>query len=116
MRKKSEILCVILVICMICIYCYRQNPKIVNCITTMDTAYLTVVMRGSWFAEKEETAWKIIDMCENNGFEDIKFSIKSRENLAAFYVTVYKTTYQMDRGKQWMIIRYNRIEKAMKVL
>lgn len=116
MRKKWGIICVFLTICVICICKVQQKPEAVSCITTMDTTYLTVLMRGNWFADKREAAQEIIEMCENNSFDDIKLSIWSEQGPEIFYITVYKNKTQMNKGIVWMTIIYNCIEGTMKVL
>ena len=116
MRKKLGITCTILLICLICLYEVLQKPKIVSCITTMDTAYLTVIANGHFFSDKNKFALEIVEMCKENTFDDIKLSTQSGIYPSKLYITVYRRKEQMDGGSVWMTIVYNSSENAIKVL
>ena len=112
MRKRWGIICTILVICIVSFYNIQKKPKVVSCITTMDTTYITVLLREKWWIDKEIVAQEIIKMCENNEFADIKFSF----DKDIYYITVYRNRYQLNRGIEWIFIKYNFKEKTMKIL
>lgn len=112
MRKKWKIICAILVICAVCFCNIQKKPKVVSCITTMDTTYITVLLGGKWPTDKEIVAQEIIEMCEKNEFADIKFSV----DKDICYITVYQNRYQLNRGIEWIFVKYNFKEKNMKIL
>ena len=116
MRKKWGIICAILVICGLILCSMWKKPKIVNCITTIDTTYITVLWRGSRFANKEMVVQEVIEMCKKNQFADIKLSNSSRQPFSGVYITIYKNKHQMREGMVWMRILYNYKENNMKIL
>ena len=112
MRKKWGIICAILVICVISVCNIWKKPKIVSCVTTMDTTYITVLMGEIWLLDKEIAVQEIIEMCQKNEFTDIKFS----NHCDIYYITIYRNTYQLNIGKEWIFVKYNLKENNMKIL
>lgn len=116
MRKKWGIVCAILVICGISLCSVWKKPKIVNCITTMDTAYITVLWNDRGLADKEKAAETVIELCKKNAFQELKLSEETQKNIGTYYITIYKSVRQMKRGKNWITFYYNREENSMKIL
>ena len=112
MRKKWGIICTILVIGIVSFYNIQKKPKVVSCITTTDTAYITVLLEGKWPTDREIVARKIIEMCEKKEFAEIKFSV----DKDTYYVTVYRNRCQLNKGVEWILIKYNFQEKKMRIL
>lgn len=116
MRKKWGIICTILLICIFSLYSSWKKPEIVNCITTMDTTYISVLWRGNRVLNKEHAVREIIEMCRKNEFEDIKLSEHLEETVEDYYITIYKNEQQLQAGKVWLVVKYNRKENIMKIL
>lgn len=112
MSKKWRIICTIILFCLISFYSIREKTKIVSCITTVDAAYMTVLLRGIWPADEETAAKKVIELYEKNGFANIKFSTDKE----LCYITIYQNGNQMSKGTEWFTIKYNFREKSMKIL
>lgn len=106
MRRKWGIICTFFIIICINLWNVQQKPKIVSCITTMDTAYLTVLARGSCLEDKETVAQEIIESCRKNAFENIVLVSDKAEYPRSLYISVYKNEKQLKEGKEWMSIRY----------
>lgn len=50
------------------------EPDVVSSLSMNRDQYLTVVANRDEIEDKEEFAWKLIEMCQENSFQTIKFS------------------------------------------
>lgn len=94
----------------------QRRPKIVSSITTMDTAYLTVVANKIYIVDQEALAREILEMCRENAFDDIKLTTEDKAYPHTLYISVYQNESQLNEGKELLSIKYVPAEESMKVL
>lgn len=114
-NKKKWVFLIVGVICLIgclCLINVQKKPKLVSSITSLDTAYLTILVE-QWFAgNKEETAKEIVEMCRQNAFTNIRLISEGKDYPRTLFISVYKTEKQMKRGSLWMSIKYVRKDES----
>ena len=98
MLKKLGKICIISIIVVVMFGRFLKQPKLVTCITTMDQAYLTILVNPLEVINVEKLEEKISWMCKNDAFETIKFRTKEREPIKCWHVTVYTSRYAMEKG------------------
>ena len=84
---------------------FRQQPKLVSCITTLDSGYLTILVNPVEFVNLEKMEEKITQMCRNDAFETIKLRTKEKESIKRWHITVYSSKSDMERGRNSHIIK-----------
>lgn len=95
-KKRIWILCVMVALIIMIEHCIRLNfkkdaqgvPDVVSSISINRNQYLTVVANCDEIEDKEEFAWKLIEMCQENSFHTIKFST-DRGYATSIHMQVY---------------------------
>lgn len=101
-----------LVICTICIIAggffvnIPQKPKLISSITTMDTAYLTILVDKTETKNLEELKKKIIYLCKTDGFKEIKLKTDDKESVKKYYISIYTGEKELEEGREPLTILY----------
>ncbi len=105
-----------LVICTICIIVgafflkIPQKPKLINSITTMDTAYLTILADEAETKNLEKLKEKIIYLCETDGFKEIKLQTDDKVPAKKYYISVYSSEKDLKEGNVCITMIYEAVE------
>lgn len=106
MKRKWRIICIICIIVLLISLKMGQEPKLVTCITTMNKAYLTIVVNPIEFVNVEKMEEKIAWMCKNDAFETIKLRSDDKEGIKHWYIMVYSSKANLEKGKNGHIIKF----------
>lgn len=85
------------------------EPDVVSSISINRDQNFTVVANCDEIEDKEEFAWKLIEMCRENSFHTIKFST-DRAYAARIRMSVYLWKDEIDGQDAVMEIRYEPVE------
>lgn len=86
-----------------------EEPDVVNSISFNRDENLTVVANCDVIKDKEEFAWKLIEMCRENSFHSIKFST-DRGYATSINMKVYLWRDEIDGQDAVMEIAYEPID------
>lgn len=81
------------------------EPDVVSSLSMNRDQYLTVVANRDEIEDKEEFAWKLIEMCQENSFQTIKFST-DREYATRIRMSVYLWKDEIEGNDAVMEIEY----------
>lgn len=82
-----------------------EIPDVINSSRFNTTDHLNVVANQETVEDKNELAKQIIEMCQNNSFQSIKFSY-DMVCPTELQINVYKTEKDFDDNKQFCKIAY----------
>lgn len=85
------------------------EPDVVNSISVNRDQILTVVANCNEIEDKEEFAWKLIEMCRGNSFHTIKFST-DRGYATSIDMSVYLWKDEIEGHDAVMEISYEPVE------
>ena len=97
MKKKVGIILAICLIAAVIIGKCSDKPRIVSSITTMDTAYITVLVPRWNIYNVEQLKEKLIQMCLEDEFLEIKLTSES----------------DLTKGKEFMNLKWENLAPAM---
>ena len=103
--KKWWIICIICINAAVLIWKIPQNPKIISSITTLDTAYLTILVDKSETKNVKKLEKKILQMCREDAFEEIKLNTEDRPLAQKLYIFVYISEADLKTGKPFLVIK-----------
>lgn len=118
MNKKSMwVLCVMAVLIITMEYFIKPNseedvpmdPDVVSSISMNRDQYLTVVANRDNIEDKEEFANLLIEMCKENSFHTIKFSI-DRGYATSVDMRVYLFQNKIEGNEAVMTVKYEPVE------
>lgn len=120
-KKRIWILCVMVALIIMIGHCIRLNfkkgvqgiPDVVGSISMNRNQYLTVVANRDEIEDKEEFAWKLIEMCQENSFHTIKFST-DRGYATNIHMQVYLWESDIEGADAIMNIDYVQSEYCEK--
>ena len=90
--------------CVFCIFVVAilvkvmHEPKLVSCITTMDHAYLTILANPLEFVDVEKLEEKIVRMCKEDNFDNMKLQTEERAFVKRWDIMVYSSKCNMQKG------------------
>lgn len=113
MAKKWVIICTICIIMWMVFVNMLQRPKLVSSITTMDTAYLTILVDETKINNLEKLKKRIIELCANDGFEGIKLQTEDRTPAKKYYISVYVSENDLKEGKEYLTFSFQRDEQSL---
>ena len=105
MKKKWRMLggiCIILVLIFVNI---PQKPRIISSITTFDTAYLTILVDKFETRNVEKLKDKILQMCREDAFENIKLQTEDKPMAQNFHISVYTSRKDLESGIPFLTIK-----------
>ena len=105
MRKKWSIICIIGLIVGMILGNLPQKPKLISSITTMDTAYLTILVDKREAENVEKLKEKLLQMCREDSFEEMKLSTKERPLAENLCITVYTSRKDLNEGNPFVTIK-----------
>lgn len=120
MKKQKIIKQKMITICLLCIFCLcacgkqhiSAEPDVINSISFNRDENLTVIANCDVIEDKEEFAWKLIEMCRENAFHTIKFST-DRGYATSIDMRVYLWQDEIEGQEPIMEIEYEPIEYGM---
>lgn len=81
------------------------DPDVVSSISMERDQYLTVIANRAKIENKEEFAWELIEMCQNNSFHTIKLSTDSGY-ATSLHMNVYLWKDEVEEQQSVMEIKY----------
>lgn len=82
-----------------------QKPKLISSITTMDTAYLTILVNRLETKDVEQLESKILQMCKEDAFENIKLQTEDKPMAQNVHISVYASKADLENGSPFLIIK-----------
>ena len=105
MGKKIGIICTICLIVSLVFGNIPQKPKLISSITTLDTAYLTILVDQKGLKDVENLEKEIIQMCRTNAFENIKLETEDKQMAQRLYISVYLSKKDLENGTPYLTIK-----------
>lgn len=106
MAKKWGILCVMCISFVLIFTKSVQKPRLVSSITTFDTAYLTILVNGFEFTNVEKLEKKLVFMCQEDAFENIKLHAEDKSIPKNWHITVYSCMRDLENGENGVYIKF----------
>ena len=113
MKKKVGIILAICLIAAVIIGKCSEKPRIVSSITTMDTAYITVLVPRWNIYNVEQLKEKLIQMCLEDEFLEIKLRAEDKPAAKRFYISVYTSESDLTKVKEFMNLKWENLAPAM---
>lgn len=113
MVKKWVVICTICIVIGVVFVNMKQGPKLVSSITTMDTAYLTILVHEAEITTLEKLKKRLIELCENDGFEGIKLHTEDRTPVEKYHISVYVSEKDLKQGKEYLTFSFQRKEQSL---
>lgn len=111
-RKVGIILAICLIVAFIIGKC-SEKPRIVSSITTMDTAYITVLVPKWDTYNVEQLKEKLIQMCLEDEFSEIKLRTEDKPAAESFHISVYTSAKNLDEGKEFLYFKCENMAPVM---
>ena len=106
MDKKKRILCVLCISCALIFAKFVQKPKLVSSITAFDTAYLTILVNPFDFINVEKLEKKLVFMCKEDAFENIKLYAEDKTIPSNWNIMVYSCMRDLKNGENGVCIKF----------
>ena len=106
MDKKWGILCVLCISCALIFAKSVQKPKLVSSITVFDTAYLTILVNPFDFINVEKLEKKLVFMCKEDAFENIKLYAEDKSIPKYWHMMVYSCMQDLENGENGVCIKF----------
>lgn len=87
----------------------ERKPKLVNCIVSMDTAYLTVLTDRQSVKDEGKFYKRLEKMCREDDFREMKLQTEKRGLPQRVYVSVYVTKRELECGSPYRVVRYENL-------
>lgn len=97
MKRKFVFLISICIIVILIYASIPNEPKIISNITTLDTAYLTILVDKRELRNIKKLEEKLLDLCKENQFEEINI-----------YISVYTSRNDLKEGTHSMTLTYKK--------
>lgn len=105
MIKKVGFIFTILLLGLVILWSKEQKPKIVSSITTMDRAYLTILVDKRDTKNLEKLEEKILKMCREDSFEEIKLQTDDKPMAKKLHIFVYSSKKDLEKGVNFLTIK-----------
>lgn len=107
MKKKywMGIICLAAAAILCCSHLSYKKPKLISSITVMDMAYLTVLVDKKDGKDVEKLETMLLEMCENDSFEEIKLQTEDKPMPKRFQISVYISEKDLERGNVFLTIK-----------
>lgn len=105
MVKKWGVICTICIIVCLIFVNVPHKPKLVSSITTLDTAYLTILVDKIEIKNVKKLEEKLLQMCREDSFENIKLQTSDKAMPKKLYISVYVSQYDLESGNVYMTIK-----------
>lgn len=105
MTKKASLICIICIIVALIFVSIPQKPRIISSITTFDTAYLTILVDKKEMKNIEKLEAKILQMCREDAFENIKLQTEDKPMVQNFCISVYTSKKDLEKGIPFFTIK-----------
>ena len=97
MKRKFVVLITFCIIVILFYVNYPNEPKIISNITTLDTAYLTILVDKRELRNIKKLEEKLLNLCKEKQFEEINI-----------YISVYTSQKDLKEGTQSMKLTYKK--------
>ena len=106
MARKLVKFCIIGILVGAILVKILHEPKLVSCITTMDHAYLTILVNPLEFVDTDKLEEKVVRMCKEDDFDNIKLQTEERAFVKRWDITVYSSKCNMQKGTHGYSIEF----------
>ena len=106
MRRRIFILVTICLIVSLGYINFPKEPRIISNITTMDTAYLTILVDKREIKNIKNLEIKLLKMCKEDQFESMKLQTEDKELPENLHISVYASKEDLEKGEHCVIFTY----------
>lgn len=106
MIKKWCVICSICIIVGVTFVNMPQKPKLVSSITTLDTAYLTILVNKRETKNVEKLEEKLLQMCREDDFDNIKLHTEDKPAAKKWHISVYSSQRDLEKGNRCLTITH----------
>lgn len=103
--KKWFVICTICIVTGMIFVNRPQRPRLISSITTMETAYLTILVDEAEITDLEKLKKKIIHLCKIDGFQEIKLQTEDRVPAKRYYISIYISENDLKEGKEYLTFK-----------
>ena len=86
---------------------FPQKPKLMSNITTLDTAYLTILVDKREIKNIKKLEMKLLRMCKKDQFDFIKLQTEDRDLPENLHISVYASKEDLEKGQNCVTFTYN---------
>lgn len=105
MRKKRRIALLALLMAGLLIGNGRRRPRLISSITTLDTAYLTILVDPEDAEDVENLKEKLLEMCREDQFSGIKLHTEGKQEPQTYYFRIYTSEKKLKEGTPQVTIK-----------
>jgi hypothetical protein len=105
MKRKYKILVAILVIVSIVQINIPHKPKLISNVTTLDTAYMTILVDKSEIKNIKKLEEKLLQMCREDSFDEMKLHTAEHSLAERLVFTIYVSKLDLKMGKPYITIK-----------
>ena len=106
MKRKIWIIGSICLIVWLGLLIIPRKPKLVSSITTMETAYLTILVDQVELFQVEKLKHKLVKMCKEDTFTEIKLHTEGKSLPKRLHISVYTGGRALRAGKEAFAFTY----------
>ena len=107
MKRKWKVFWAICIIVCLTIVIFPQKPKLISNITTLDTAYLTILVDKREIENIKKLETKLLKMCKEDQFDSIKLQTEDRDLPENLHISVYASKEDLEKGQNCVTFTYN---------
>ena len=107
MKRKWKVFWAICIIVCLTIVIFPQKPKLMSNITTLDTAYLTILVDKREIENIKKLEMKLLRMCKEDQFDFIKLQTEDRDLPENLHISVYASKEDLEKGQNCVTFTYN---------
>lgn len=107
MRCRWKFLIAIMVIVCLLPSIIPNKPQLISSITTLDSAYLTILVDKREIRNIKKLEEKLVQMCQGDKFEKIKLQTEDKKLPEKLNISVYTSRKDLEKGDLYMKFTYN---------
>ena len=82
-----------------------HKPQLISNITTLDTSYMAILVDRSEVKDVEKLEARLVQMCREDAFENIKLETEDRPMAKRWVISVYLSKKDLENGKPYLTIK-----------
>ena len=107
MERKWKVFWAICIIVCLTIVIFPQKPKLISNITTLDTAYITILVDKRELRNIKKLENELLKMCIEDTFEGMKLNTENRTRPENLHISVYAGRGDLKKGIVAYVFKYN---------
>lgn len=102
MRKRWKILITIMAVVCLTPIMIPSKPQLISSITTLDSAYLTILVDKKEIRNIKKLEEKLVRMCRFDQFDEMKLQTEDKQLPEKLNISVYTSRKDLEKGNLYM--------------